>query len=62
MDDTKIPEAGNGQPAKLDVTVKVFPVQEKEGSNLRRVRCHQPPCAGGQERDLCFHAPDQGQG
>ena len=35
MDDTKIPEAGNGQPAKLDFTVKVFPVQEKEGSNLR---------------------------
>ena len=34
MDDTKMPEAG-GQPAKLDFAVKVFPVQEKEGSNLR---------------------------
>ena len=35
MDDTKMPEAGGGQPAKLDFSVKVFPVQEKEGSNLR---------------------------
>lgn len=35
MDDTKMPEAGGGQPAKLDFAVKVFPVQEKEGSNLR---------------------------
>ena len=35
MDDTKMPEAGGGQPAKLDFSVKVFPVQEKDGSNLR---------------------------
>lgn len=35
MDETKLPEAGGGQPAKLDFAVKVFPVQEKEGSNLR---------------------------
>ena len=35
MDDTKMPDAGGGQPAKLDISVKVFPVQPKEGSNLR---------------------------
>ena len=38
MDDTKMPDAGGGQagqPAKLDIAVKVFPVQPKEGSNLR---------------------------
>lgn len=35
MDETKMPEAGGAQPAKLDFSVKVFPVQEKEGSNLR---------------------------
>ena len=38
MDDTKMQDAGSGQsdqPAKLDIAVKVFPVQPKEGSNLR---------------------------
>lgn len=35
MDEIKTPEAGGGQAAKLDFTVKVFPVQVKEGSNLR---------------------------
>ena len=35
MDETKMPDAGGGQPAKLDVSVKVFPIQPKEGSNLR---------------------------
>ena len=38
MDDTKMPDAGSGQsgqPAKLDISVKVFPIQPKEGSNLR---------------------------
>ena len=35
MDETKMQDAGGGQPAKLDISVKVFPVQPKEGSNLR---------------------------
>ena len=35
MDETKMPDAGGGQPAKLGVSVKVFPVPPKENSNLR---------------------------